>query len=721
MRLVRLRLDNIFQHEKLDWEFGSGLIGVYGPNGRGKSNAMLVAPYIALTGKYDRVVGGKAGVIRRGTTEGVIRLDISCKGQPLHLRLDFAAKKDDADVTYELKYTEDGEERKIKGNKQVYEELRVKFGIDAAVLGRYVLVQQKSLIDLIADDPAERIKALGRLCGTEHAEDVWKACGDQATLLRNTLQSLSISEDDTEELLRVARKNARKAKQRWKTVAAACLSADARKKLDDTVAARKLRRDAKAKLAELEERHKQLTGDQAELSLQHNQNLELLTKYRKVYRRRHQACVAARLELEELRQRRTDYNDYHALLASITSKAALIDTPTPTRLQSPDWGDEAAAKETLRTLEGEIRDAKNLLAVAGKPKCPMCQTEVDTLGKRIAAAKKQLPQLEDQQRRLNTFLSQCEDRREEISKVQTRKEAAAEQLETLRTRLEKLPKEKRVKKRPPKSAELLKTFRELLGTFRKAKKNYTDVKSLDSKLTKSVSENFGAVKAAAMEIERAKKTIPPHVTKQAVLQARQRVSRDDQRRARASELQTKYEVARALRKQAQETNERAAAQRERRRLMLLWAERLERYRGLMHRKGLPQTVHTAALGLLEAKINPLLTELDVPFSVLVDGEDANLIARMDDGEDFPAQALSGGLTVSLALTYRLSVKETFAEHFDTLVLDEPTSWLDSRRMDCLVDMLIRVRRRARKLGQQIIIVSHSDRLRRVFDTILKVA
>jgi DNA repair exonuclease SbcCD ATPase subunit len=202
--------------------------------------------------------------------------------------------------------------------------------------------------------------------------------------------------------------------------------------------------------------------------------------------------------------------------------------------------------------------------------------------------------------------------------------------------------------------------------------------------------------------------------------ARERLTAIAAQRRDAVMARREYDEQRGLYRQAKEAHARDVDNRTRKQKMRDWADRLEKLQQYMHRSGLPKSVHNEALSLLEERINPTLASLGAAFRVTVDEEDASLVAVMPNGRNTPAQALSGGQQVSVAWSYRLTVKETFASHFDTLVLDEPTQWLDDQRMDCLVEVLNHVRRRARKLGQQIIIVSHSERLRRVFDKILKV-
>jgi ABC-type lipoprotein export system ATPase subunit len=54
-----------------------------------------------------------------------------------------------------------------------------------------------------------------------------------------------------------------------------------------------------------------------------------------------------------------------------------------------------------------------------------------------------------------------------------------------------------------------------------------------------------------------------------------------------------------------------------------------------------------------------------------------------------------------------------------MVLDEPTAGLDEHYLGCLADVLLRVNEVTKKRRQQIFMVTHDQRLERVFDQLIK--
>lgn len=717
MRLVRIKLHNICQFESLDWEFGDGMVGIFGPNGAGKSNAALVVPYMALTGLYTRHSLGKAGMLKYGADSGKIELTIACHGQPLKITIDFKAKANgEPTVKAQLEYDDNGKPAYVTGPTAVFDKLRTTFGIDAAMLNKYVLVEQQSLHSLLVGDRVERLKALGRLCGTDRAEVVYDALSKQHTLLSNTIQGMNFAKDDTEAALREAKQNARQAKRKYTAKASRLLDSEIRKQLETFASARRLRKEAIAALTAKRDRKTRLDAEVTELAQQSEAAAETAKAWHRRTCRRKKRYLAAKMVFDTLKATRESAIEYRQLRKALDEAKTLAAAPAPKQVALK--ASRTQVQHEAETLRDRIRDAQRLLdATDGVERCPVCSTPTTKLKDIRQDAERDIPVWTAKHDRIRLELEKYDAYVMQHNRWAADVEDAQQDVKRLTQSLGKL---KVPPKKLPDTAEARAAAVRAKDAYVSAKLAYSKHREQASDLKVRHAGLEGEQRQLAVEIAQAEKALPSKVTAEAAKDARQQLSRDDRRQEVVDQLKTAYIEARTLRQAAQTAHDKAEAVRLRHAKLLEWQARLERCRDYMHRNGLPKSIHAAALGLLEERINPILEELGATFVAHAHEDDASLYVRMPGGEEFPAQALSGGQTCSLSIAYRLAVKETFASHFDTLVLDEPTAGLDTRRMDCLVEFLTRVRRRAKRTGQQIIIVSHSDRLRPVFDKILEV-
>ncbi|MGI0053502.1 MAG: hypothetical protein ACRECR_04495, partial [Thermoplasmata archaeon] len=113
------------------------------------------------------------------------------------------------------------------------------------------------------------------------------------------------------------------------------------------------------------------------------------------------------------------------------------------------------------------------------------------------------------------------------------------------------------------------------------------------------------------------------------------------------------------------------------------------------------------------------------FRTLV--EDPNLAARCDaafapwvdiDGDETPAEALSGGERTALALAYRLAMGRTVRSlgrlRIDTLILDEPTDGFSPEQVARMGELLAELEL------PQVLLVSHESQLAGIADRVIRV-
>ena len=140
---------------------------------------------------------------------------------------------------------------------------------------------------------------------------------------------------------------------------------------------------------------------------------------------------------------------------------------------------------------------------------------------------------------------------------------------------------------------------------------------------------------------------------------------------------------------------------------------------------LMQTMERYVLNSILKEFNEYFKEW---FGMLI--EDENLSVRLDDSftpiieqngyENF-IQNLSGGEKTSVALAYRLALNKVINDFVSTirtkglLILDEPTDGFSSNQLDKLRDVLMQIK------SEQIILVSHENKLESYADKIIKVS
>jgi len=154
-------------------------------------------------------------------------------------------------------------------------------------------------------------------------------------------------------------------------------------------------------------------------------------------------------------------------------------------------------------------------------------------------------------------------------------------------------------------------------------------------------------------------------------------------------------------------------------------ESLTRVREAFHRDGVPAKVSRAYLRALTEgsdgylSVNELLEIFDAPFRVEVREDDLSFLAHFDAGHVQPAERLSGGEKVVLALALRTSINALFASDLSMMFLDEPTEYLDEANISCLHVALERLGQLAEDRGMQVIVITHEQELAPLFDKVIE--
>lgn len=171
MRISRIILHNYRQHSDLDIKITGNLIGVVGPNGKGKSNFLGAIQY-ALTGEVPGVTKDKLLMWGDKIEAGFAELYFEHQGTEIVVH---------RGVGNETTWVKVGKEKKQTGITKVNAILTDLIGIDKDI-GRMVFVQQKMLDQVLFDLPSKREVAFQRMCGIGDAGRIHKDVGNFLTM-----------------------------------------------------------------------------------------------------------------------------------------------------------------------------------------------------------------------------------------------------------------------------------------------------------------------------------------------------------------------------------------------------------------------------------------------------------------------------------------------------------------------------------------------------------
>jgi DNA repair exonuclease SbcCD ATPase subunit len=122
-----------------------------------------------------------------------------------------------------------------------------------------------------------------------------------------------------------------------------------------------------------------------------------------------------------------------------------------------------------------------------------------------------------------------------------------------------------------------------------------------------------------------------------------------------------------------------------------------RAREKLHRDQLPSLVMQKVLHGLNALLDQYLNVFDVNFSSYIN-EEFDFMCSFAAKSDVPARSLSGGQKVSLSLAFKFAVSDLLGSSVPFLVLDEPTVWLDDTNKPRLAEVLTKARSVTEKTG-----------------------
>jgi len=697
LKLKKLVLQNWCQHKKLEVEFSAGLNAIMGRNGAGKSN-ILRAVQQALRSSSAAAIGVKDDDVSWGEENGKITLEFEIDGRPHTIKR--AIKGSSVQLT-----TPSG---KITGATAADNYMQDVLAVSTKALAEVVFVAQGRVEDIIFQRPAERTKTFHSLLGLDAAEKI-------RLILTEKLAALPC--DSNAEFIAQLQKQLEE--RRTESLEAVLSVGQARTKVlaDDKRAAFAellnkyeaglLAQAAVAKSdAEIEQANKALTelnAEERQLVVRISELQPLLAETRPVYDKAVDACN----KLEA--QRAQDEERRRAQAAEAAATQALVKIVIP---ELPPLFELTEFAEQVSKLRSEYTTSRAIVdGLDGKAVCPTCLQEVPLSF--VQAEKKKLAESAPRLQKMSDALAKQQSERCHlelaVSELNTVKAARTAELKNALATLQRLG---AVKPADAKALEdfksIIASFNNLTGELNAANGNLAVLKDKIARAGKRVA----TAQAAAARIP-----LPVPVSATEAENAKTALKLDDNFREVLVKLQGSAEVkaknVEDLEKSIAELKVRESKLDGIRRARALFEEA----RGILHRDQLPALAARAFLTSLNAGLNAKLESFGVGYSARIN-DDLSFECLFPDSVK-PADRLSGGEKVALAVSMRFALHDLLAANLGLLVLDEPTNYLDKDNIECLVDVLEKVKARAHASGLQVIVVTHEEQLARVFDKLIR--
>tara|TARA_R110000751_G_scaffold1985_5_gene7608 strand:- start:23814 stop:25946 length:2133 start_codon:yes stop_codon:yes gene_type:complete len=707
MKIENVKLKNIGPHSNLEISMGSGLIGIIGANGAGKSS-LINSVYAALTNDFSRFGGTKADVIKNdcGKQQSYICVTGSHQGQDFELTRWLKPNKNKLVI---------GNTELTKAN-EVNEAIQNELNIPKSVIDKYVFVNQWDMFSFLSQTASERAKTFQFLCGTDSATEIQKACKDFVAYHKSTevvdnsvelQEALEKQQDAVDEC--VTKLTAEKAKMAYpedKEEAIALLN----KKSDCDTALQHVTTNT----AELEQVRESIDKYQKQYDKVKKTRTSLLAKLGKA------KAHPTFLLLGRYRALTTLFNDIRNIKKRLKS---LREEKKIARAAVAELMDDySVCVGEIDTRREELLAIKGLQAhFAGFSKanftrgeeCPTCKQCVD---------KHHIEKICSEVDERNLEINKLQGEYEELVALKKRHEEVTNEyafvVDSYSSTKEQLAQHKAELPEGFKRADMqeLSSLKLQVASIRLDLKDYSKerlsgIKCTTSELSLSESRRVSTIKKLQSEVDempdagaymRASDCIEAWSAAENNA-ARYGGSLEASRRARNGTLAMLKSLKARLEKHA-------AAQK----LVHVVSE----CEDLFHWSGLPKTVSQSNMELLVEDINENLSLFDNPFSVQA-SEDLTFLAYFPGKPPVKANQLSGGQKVVLAIAFRAALDRVFGHDVGMMFLDEPTAGLDTDNIDYFHTALQQFS--AKMSGQrQIVVITHVQELESVFDQVVTV-
>jgi DNA repair exonuclease SbcCD ATPase subunit len=699
MRIEAVEIKNGCQHRAFKDEFGPGVIVIEGPNGSGKSNLikLIVRGITGLAMNY----GKKEDDLTFNETQGFVKVDFSVAGQKGTIMRNLKSAS--------CKMTFGG--RDYKTVKEIDEAIFGILGISSKVMAEIVMAQQGKIESVLFQAPAERARSMQELFGTLQAEKLREILAED--LADTPIASRADTIRQLEDGLQVSIKGPlAQAMNDLGAVRGVMLTPMDKTYSEEVVRNYETQQANKMALdtsirdeGECKSQLEKHDARMAVLIKTYSDNLAVINDLRPLAQTIREKIASADKNkmIKGLRD---------AAIRSLQECTAKLSLPEPQCQASQANLDKARA--LLNTLDNEIQTLRTLVqSVGGKTVCPTCQQPVSA--ELIAAKTARLNELQPQAAGVANAVNQSESLIRSWTQQYAQWQADINNARTTHVKLQET-----IASLPevtiPSDQELA-LDKETVGDFdaleRAQARTQADLNNMQG-FRATIADGLAKATERRKAVEQcqvamgdmvlyqtSKEKLEKHnkaVLAEATLAGRIATLQDQQKSTEAQISTLKAEEAKL-----EKVKE--------------WRELLEKARQCLHRDQLPNLVAQSYIRALNGRLAKYLDMFEVPYTCKI-GPEMDVVCAFSGGRKLPAERLSGGEKVMLGIAFRFAIYDLFASNLGLLILDEPTVFLDDDRIDCVYDLLEKVKSYSKSAGLQLIVITHEKRLAAVADRVI---
>ena len=730
MRVLNLKLTDWCQHKSLDRDFGeANLIGLLGGNGSGKSNVFKAMEFAATGETKDK--------LEEHVRDGC---ELAKVVQTMKVRDDVVVVtrtvKKDGKASAKLEVTGPETSEVFNGVTNVNRELELMLGIDKDLAKTNVFVGQKQLDDILFTTAAKRERAWQRMCGMADAEKVHRNLGD-------VISELPDEQDFTAQILECG--------QNVETLEADIEKTEAeleelRKKdefdLDKIMQAQNALRkcsEARQNLPGLEAALAQATKESTEAAEELcsvKDELDNLKEDENVIKVKEDAVNGLLAKLEATKSTKRIMESAEAELARVQENLAglpSLDVPQceaafeELSASIEEASDRLAAVRAQRDMHEALSKAIEC-AEGDLAECPLCGSSIEdsaallmriglkvseltTEQQKVAAENANLrTKLQEGKKELNTHVGMVNSFTERMKHLE-------ENLETYKSEIAAANVGEYDENHLREVVSMLNADRSRITTMRAGLPRLEQAVALAGRHLEAAKDNLDKCRkesdAYPAEIDVATELENLKVVHAEAVRIREEISgKEAHVKAQLSSIESwkksKAELERKAGMGTTHTKIKAS---------------LERVRKWFHYSQGPHKLSMAVLNELTAGVNEFLGTLDGRFYVEPDNDQLMFNIVFVDGRDQPetprsATRGSGGEKSSLATAFRLASYYMFAGQLGLLCLDEPTEYLDARKVEAFGRVIEQLKEISGQLDLQIFMATHRTNFTSLFDEVV---
>lgn len=696
IKLKSLNVHNWCQFEGSNaFKLDGDLIGIYGPNGCGKSNIIACIRWL-LTGNSGNA-GKQAADITEGKESGSATLRFDIDGSEAILKRELPSGA----CSLKFMGTELNKISEVKD--RVLSLLKISHPSYLDTL----LVKQGGMLEIIFSDPAERERRFHRLCGNAVIEAARAAVVSEKSMYPDQV----VVEDDNEIEKEIMLIDSELSDKRYEFINChqRCLGVEEKADLKTKLLAYELNKTLKHDLKVAEIKLDQAVMDLDDL---HKAKATLELKGAKV-KERLDKLVAEDKEAQTVLIRASTLEPMIKEKKDVMGKIVEL-----TQMHGYSYSDKLN-DDVVNEIESNLKEQQEkririawlkkiidaFTDATAKNICPICASEVEDAGKILMDAESETMSIGVEIGNLEKRKTQLWDQRDVLTK-----------LFNLRRRLEKLQGFEEL------DVEVINNAKQISLHKDTAQQEFN---AIESSAARALME-IASVNAHIDNYTECIKTITKNINSNKPVSDKE-----------AKEIKWTLESNEELVKQAAVLSSNvkdleSRLQRENTRLEKVKNAKklvkcLDNYKGfldnvsdIMHRDKLQRLVVQHKRKQLNKGLNYFLSMFSLPFAAAI-MDNMSIVAKFNDGKSMPAERLSGGQKTALALSYIFAEAQLFCGDVGLLVLDEPTAFLDEDNISNMRELFIQVRSAIKNLGSQVLLVTHEKELKGVTDFVLDLA